>query len=60
MKDSSKLKDGKFGAMMQVSIINDGPVTIILDSNSPDPMIKELTIDKGEDMKKEIDDESHK
>lgn len=27
-----KVKDGKFGAMMQVHIQNDGPVTIILDS----------------------------
>ncbi|RNA41306.1 D-tyrosyl-tRNA(Tyr) deacylase 1-like [Brachionus plicatilis] len=27
-----RIKDGKFGAMMQVHIQNDGPVTIILDS----------------------------
>ncbi|AFK86703.1 MULTISPECIES: D-aminoacyl-tRNA deacylase [Thermoanaerobacterium] len=26
------VKTGKFGAMMQVSLINDGPVTILLDS----------------------------
>lgn len=29
-----KVQDGEFGAMMQVEIINDGPVTIILDSHS--------------------------
>lgn len=28
-----KIKDGLFGANMQISLINDGPVTIILDSN---------------------------
>ncbi len=27
-----KIKDGQFGAMMQVELINDGPITIILDS----------------------------
>lgn len=29
-----QVQDGKFGAMMQVGIVNDGPVTIILDSQS--------------------------
>ncbi|OCF36545.1 D-tyrosyl-tRNA(Tyr) deacylase [Kwoniella heveanensis BCC8398] len=28
----SKIKDGEFGAMMQVSLTNDGPVTILLSS----------------------------
>jgi len=35
MKDnlgSEKVKEGIFGAMMEVKIINDGPVTIIIDS----------------------------
>jgi len=27
-----KIKDGKFGAMMNVSLINEGPVTLTLDS----------------------------
>jgi len=27
--------DGQFGAMMKVTIENDGPVTIILDSKNP-------------------------
>ena len=27
-----KVQTGKFGAMMQVSLVNDGPVTIIIDS----------------------------
>ncbi|EGG09933.1 uncharacterized protein MELLADRAFT_71152 [Melampsora larici-populina 98AG31] len=29
---SERIKDGEFGAMMQVNIANDGPVTITLDS----------------------------
>lgn len=29
-----RVATGKFGAMMQVSLVNDGPVTIILDSRS--------------------------
>lgn len=28
--------DGVFGAMMQVQLVNDGPVTIMLDSQSKD------------------------
>ena len=28
-----RIKDGVFGAMMQVSLVNDGPVTMVLDSN---------------------------
>ena len=30
------VKTGKFGAMMQVALINDGPVTIIMDSKEKD------------------------
>ncbi|ODN84727.1 D-tyrosyl-tRNA(Tyr) deacylase [Cryptococcus amylolentus CBS 6039] len=30
--DPSKIQDGEFGAMMQVSLCNDGPVTILLSS----------------------------
>jgi D-tyrosyl-tRNA(Tyr) deacylase len=30
-----KVETGEFGAMMAVSLINDGPVTIILDSRKP-------------------------
>ena len=29
---SDRIKDGRFGAYMQVNIQNDGPVTIIIDS----------------------------
>jgi D-tyrosyl-tRNA(Tyr) deacylase len=32
-----KVETGKFGAMMQVSIENDGPVTLMLDRESPNP-----------------------
>ena len=28
-----KIKDGQFGAMMDVALINDGPVTIVIESN---------------------------
>ena len=36
-KDLGKnIQTGKFGAMMQVSLINDGPVTIIIDSKNKD------------------------
>lgn len=30
--EPSRIKDGAFGAMMDVSLVNDGPVTIQLDS----------------------------
>jgi D-aminoacyl-tRNA deacylase len=29
-----KVHSGKFGAMMQVSLVNDGPVTILIDSRN--------------------------
>ncbi|DBA67005.1 hypothetical protein WJX79_005564 [Trebouxia sp. C0005] len=32
---AQKVHDGWFGAMMDVSLVNDGPVTIILDSETP-------------------------
>ena len=31
-----KVKDGVFGAMMSVSLVNDGPITLILDSRRGD------------------------
>jgi hypothetical protein len=31
-----RVKDGVFGAMMQVGLVNDGPVTFILDSETQD------------------------
>mmetsp|Transcript_29208 Transcript_29208/g.87592 ORF Transcript_29208/g.87592 Transcript_29208/m.87592 type:complete len:178 (-) Transcript_29208:65-598(-) len=34
------VKDCVFGAMMQVDIVNDGPVTIVLDSHQKDPLVK--------------------
>ncbi|KAI5752368.1 D-aminoacyl-tRNA deacylase isoform X1 [Diaphorina citri] len=45
--DLSKVKDGKFGAHMSVNIVNDGPVTIPLESpseksNTPVPDIKDV------------------
>jgi len=35
--DETKIKDGVFGAMMQVSLTTDGPVTLQLDSQHPKP-----------------------
>jgi len=32
---SGKVETGEFGAYMQVSLLNDGPVTILLDSKQP-------------------------
>ncbi|KAH8313816.1 hypothetical protein KR067_012294 [Drosophila pandora] len=42
--DASKIKDGKFGAYMQVHIENDGPVTINLES--PDQKQADEGVDK--------------
>ncbi|XP_017083842.1 D-aminoacyl-tRNA deacylase [Drosophila eugracilis] len=42
--DTSKIKDGKFGAYMQVHIENDGPVTINLES--PDQKETDAEVDK--------------
>lgn len=33
---SGQVQTGEFGAMMAVTLLNDGPVTIILDSKQPD------------------------
>ncbi|KAJ3336890.1 D-tyrosyl-tRNA(Tyr) deacylase [Gonapodya sp. JEL0774] len=33
---AERVKDGVFGAMMSVNIVNDGPVTIVLDSKKTD------------------------
>ncbi len=30
-----QVETGRFGAMMQVSILNDGPVTVLIDSKNP-------------------------
>ena len=30
-----EVETGRFGAMMQVSILNDGPVTVLIDSKNP-------------------------
>ena len=32
-KSDAKVATGRFGAMMKVELVNDGPVTILLDSN---------------------------
>lgn len=35
--EADKIKDGIFGAMMDVQLINDGPVTIIIESDPQKP-----------------------
>jgi D-tyrosyl-tRNA(Tyr) deacylase len=34
-RDNTKVETGKFGATMEVELVNDGPVTIILDTRAP-------------------------
>ena len=34
--EDEKIKDGKFGAMMDVALVNDGPVTLVIDSFQPE------------------------
>ena len=36
MKNNINTKSGQFGANMEVSLVNDGPVTIIIDTNKKD------------------------
>merc|ERR1711973_1020595 len=43
-----KIKNGQFGAFMQVHIQNDGPVTIELEANPQPPKQKPATKNKGE------------
>lgn len=31
--EAEKIKDGVFGAMMDVALVNDGPVTIVIESD---------------------------
>jgi D-tyrosyl-tRNA(Tyr) deacylase len=35
--EPNKIKDGVFGAMMDVALVNDGPVTIVIESTPPPP-----------------------
>lgn len=41
-----KVYDGKFGAMMDVALVNDGPVTIVIDSD-PKPPIDEFDSERN-------------
>jgi D-tyrosyl-tRNA(Tyr) deacylase len=34
-RDNTKVETGEFGATMEVELVNDGPVTIILDTRAP-------------------------
>ncbi|KAI8464629.1 MAG: D-Tyr tRNAtyr deacylase-like domain-containing protein [Monoraphidium minutum] len=36
MYDPARVRDGRFGAMMKVALVNDGPVTFTFDSRAPD------------------------
>jgi len=35
--EEDKIKDGQFGAMMDVSLVNDGPVTLVIESEPKAP-----------------------
>lgn len=52
--DTDKIKDGVFGAMMDVSLVNDGPVTIIIES---EPKAPEKAIEFLDESKKVEDDD---
>eukprot|EP01098_Paradermamoeba_levis_P012596 TRINITY_DN553_c0_g6_i4.p1 TRINITY_DN553_c0_g6~~TRINITY_DN553_c0_g6_i4.p1 ORF type:complete len:293 (+),score=53.66 TRINITY_DN553_c0_g6_i4:747-1625(+) len=49
--DKAKIKDGQFGAMMDVGLVNEGPVTLLLDSAQrgppPSPTPTQQNSDKG-------------
>ncbi|GAA5975110.1 hypothetical protein JCM11641_000040 [Rhodosporidiobolus odoratus] len=50
---ADKILDGKFGAMMDVSLVNDGPVTLILDSttDAPAPPVKKPSATREQKQK---------
>ena len=50
--DPTKIKDGQFGAMMQVNIQNDGPVTLELES----PTLKQY-LELSDKKKKEVNNQ---
>ena len=43
--EADKIKDGVFGAMMDVELINDGPVTIVIESDpqAPPPIDEDVS-----------------
>jgi D-tyrosyl-tRNA(Tyr) deacylase len=45
--EPTKIKDGVFGAMMDVALVNDGPVTIIIES-SPSPLTASSLVQQGD------------
>jgi len=46
-KRPDAVKNGKFGAEMEVGIVNDGPVTIIIDSVQKDPALHDKSAAKA-------------
>lgn len=40
--ERDKIMDGKFGAMMDVELVNDGPVTLVIDSRDQQQQQNEL------------------
>lgn len=42
--EAEKVKDGEFGAMMQVHLVNDGPVTLELEKEFAAPEKKEVPL----------------
>jgi D-aminoacyl-tRNA deacylase len=44
--EDDKIQDGVFGAMMDVALVNDGPVTILIDSDPSTPQ-KEINEEGG-------------
>ncbi|KAL8286213.1 hypothetical protein RQP46_004701 [Phenoliferia psychrophenolica] len=54
---SDKIQDGQFGAMMDVSLTNDGPVTILLDSREGGANANAGASDVANDLKKKRKEE---
>ena len=57
--NNNKIHDGRFGAMMDVSLINDGPVTIIIESRRSSTSSMEATGDKNNNNNGGNDDDSN-
>jgi D-tyrosyl-tRNA(Tyr) deacylase len=54
--EPDKVRDGVFGAMMDVALVNDGPVTLIIDSDPQAPSFQDLSASSATEMIDSEDD----
>ncbi|GAA5882799.1 hypothetical protein JCM16303_002464 [Sporobolomyces ruberrimus] len=54
---SDKIQDGEFGAMMDVQLVNDGPVTLILDSTTDAPAPPTAKVKPSNELKEKRKEE---